>query len=203
MLLADKPFQLVKIPSNPSRRALVSLTRGAAALRDAGFPVELVIGPIVVDDKDPPAWAVALRKQCEDAIHEFRRRRRKEHARRTLEALSTPGKTDEEEIDTLLESVYRAHEAGEPSEDLLDTFLDTFESFLTPQGVEKADLVFDRVELDRAPDATGILLLATTRLTRAHFKRREPFLARLERWFTGRDGRRPEDVERMLRGLRE
>src|SRR5689334_22690008 len=118
MLLTNKPRQQVKIPSNPSRRDLVSRARGAAALRNAGFAVEIVVGPIA-DGEGAPAWALALRKQCEDAIHEFRRRTPEVHARKTLEALRAPPMTPQEEVVALLEAAYRAHASGQRGKDLL------------------------------------------------------------------------------------
>lgn len=108
-----------------------------------------------------------------------------------------------EQVDGLLERLYAAQSRGEPSSEALDAFLDTFETWLASEGLAKVDGLFSRVDLDRAPEALGILLLATTRLTRSHFVERDAFLERLASWLVGRNGRTPEDVNKMLEGLRE
>lgn len=113
------------------------------------------------------------------------------------------GKSDTEQVDELLKVAYDATARGVPSRDVLDAVLDTFEDWLKPDRVARVDLLFDRVDLDRAPESLGILLLATTRLTRASFARREAFIQRLRSWFVGRSGRTEQDVDSMLRGLRE
>lgn len=113
------------------------------------------------------------------------------------------GESDAEQVDDLLKLTYEALARGVRSRDVADAFLDTFDRWLTRDGVARVDLLFDRVDLDRAPESLGILLLATTRLTREHFARREAFFQRLSGWFIGRSGRTERDVDIMLRGLRE
>lgn len=111
--------------------------------------------------------------------------------------------TDAEQVGDLLKRTYEAHEQGGGFKEVLDALLDTFDRWLNVDGIARVDLLFDRVDLDRAPESLGILLLASTRLTRAYFARREAFVQRLTSWLIGRSGRTEQDVERMLRGLRE
>ncbi len=107
------------------------------------------------------------------------------------------------DVDAVLDDVYRAHAQGQPAEDILDTFLGTLECWLTLTGIAEVNLLFDRVDLARAPGSLGLLLLATTRLTREHFARRDAFVNRLRAWLIGRDGRTERAVDDVLRGLRE
>lgn len=214
MLLTNEPVEYLNIPvsllrpSGPEnlarsieRRDYVSRVRAIAALRRVGCVVE----PRFIDMEGAPVseeHAIALREEVEPAIRELADGR-VEHARRTIAEIDAGRKTDEEQVDDLLEAVYRAHSRGERPRDVLDTFLDTFERWLTPDGVAKVDALFDRIDLDRAPESAGIVLLATTRLTRAHFQRRDAFIGRLKGWLLGRSGRTEMDVETILRGLRE
>lgn len=112
-------------------------------------------------------------------------------------------RSDAARVDDLLDVVYRAHARGEDSVDVLDVLLDTIEPWLSRDGVARMDLLLDHVDLDRAPESFGVLLLATTRLTRAHFVRRDAFIERLRRWLVGRSGRREQDVDQMLQRLRQ
>jgi hypothetical protein len=175
--------------------------RAIAALRRVGCITE----PSFVDDdgtKVPDERASALRAEVEPAICELATGRAA-HARRTIEALDASRKSEAEQVDDYLDAIYGAHARGDRSRDVLDGLLDTLERWLTQDGIAKVDRLFDRIELDRAPESAGILLLATTRLTRAHFHRRDAFIERFQRWLVGRAGRTEEDVATILRGLRE
>jgi hypothetical protein len=206
MLLPDEPLQPVKVPASlverPARhRDLVRHLSAIASLRRAGCRAD----PAFTDDEGRPLpedRARALRERIEPEICALAPGR-SAHARRTVAELRAAHLDDEGQVKLLLDAVYRAHAHGVPPEEAADAFLDTFERWLTPAGIAKVDLVFDRVDLDRAPGSLGLLLLATTRLTRAHFARREAFLERLAGWLLGRSGRTAEDVEAMLQGLRE
>ncbi|HVK64007.1 MAG TPA: hypothetical protein VM694_06020 [Polyangium sp.] len=191
----------VKLVSQAPKREFVSRARGVAALRGAGIVVELEC----VDRRGAPLpekVAAMLRERAELAIRELSCGRAA-HARQTIASLASAAKDDAGQVTDLLDAVYDAHSKGARSRDMLDTFLDTFEGWLTAEGAAKVDLLFERLDLDRAPESMGILLLATTRLTRAHFTQRDSFLSRLTRWLVGRSGRTERDVETMLRGLRE
>jgi len=150
----------------------------------------------------PEKQELALRDEVEGAIRELVDGRAA-HAQRTIAELEASRKSDAEQVDDLLRVAYEAHARGVRSRAVLDALLDTFERWLTPDGVARVDLLFDHVDLDRAPESLGILLLATTRLTRAHFAHREPFVERLRKWLIGRSRRTEQDVDNMLRGLRE
>ncbi len=216
MLFDDEPVTQINIPrslvvSSPrpqptyaSRRRdreFVGRVRAIAAMRHAGCMVE----PIVTDEQGtrlPQEQELALREDVEKAVRELFSGRAA-HAKRTIDGLEAANKSDVEQVDDLLKGAYQKYAQGVRSRDLLDTLLDTFERWLTVEGVARVDLLFCRVDLDRAPESLGILLLATTRLTRAHFTRRDSFFERLSRWLVGRSGRTAQDVEAMLRGLRE
>jgi len=118
-----------------------------------------------------------------------------------------PGKSSSqsntEQVEGLLDALYAAQSQGQSSTDALDAFLDTFETWLTPEGLVKVNMLFSRVDLNRAPEALGILLLATTRLTRSHFVERDAFLDRFAQWLVGCNGRTSEYVCQLLVGLRE
>jgi hypothetical protein len=214
MLAANESVAYVNVVAPPLRssgrdetgrtrqqRDYASRLRAIAALRGAGFVVEAKLideqGALLSEER-----AAALREEVEPAIRELANGRAA-HARRTVAALEAARKSDAEQVDDLLHVVYQAHARGEPSGDVLDALLDTFEPWLAPDGIVRVDTLFDHLDLDRAPEAAGILLLATTRLTRAHFARREAFIARLDRWLVGRSGRTQRDVDNLLRGLRE
>lgn len=216
MLFDDEPATQIKVPrslvvSSPRPqstyllrrrdRELVGRVRAIAAMRRAGCIVEA----IVTDEQGarlPQEQELALRDDVEKAVRELSYGRAA-HARKAIEVLEASSKSDAEQVDDLLNRAYQAYAQGVRSRDLLDAFLDTFEGWLTTEGVVRVNLLFDRVDLDRAPESLGILLLATTRLTRAHFTRRDSFVERLSHWLIGRSGRTEEDVEAMLRGLRE
>ncbi len=125
------------------------------------------------------------------------------HARATIEQARQEAERDAQEASRLLDEAYRSHERGAEDEDVLEAFLDGLESWLTPRGARRVDVVFDRIELDRAPESLGLLLLATTRRTRHHFSHRAPFIERLAVFLIGRAGRTLTQVEAMLQGLRE
>lgn len=183
------------------RRDFVRRMSAIAALRHAGCIVE----PVITDDLGIAISATATSEmlaQVEPAIRELAKGRTA-HARRTIEELDVSHKSDSEQVDDLLDVAYQSHARGRRSSDALDVFLDTFERWLTRDGVGKVDMLFDRLDLDRVPESLGILLLATTRLTRAHFTRRDAFLERLGRWLVGRSGRTKQHVDNMLRGLRD
>lgn len=216
MLLTNQPVVQVSVPlsllSSPERdeparsarrrnRDLVHRMSAIAALRHSGCAVE----PIFTDDHGVPVpeeRMEAPRNAVEPGIRELSQGRIA-HARRTIAELTVSQKSDAEQVDALLDAVYQAHARGERSTDVLEPFLDSIEPWLTREGVARVDLLLDRLDLDRAPESLGILLLATTRLTRAHFVRRDAFVERLRRWLVGRAGRTEQDVDRMLRGLRE
>jgi hypothetical protein len=192
-----------KSPPSWSRRKrdFVHRMRAIGALRRAGFAVD----PRLQDDEGrdlPERDAATVSALAEDVIRELADGR-SAHAKRTIANLEASRKADPEQVDELLNTVYRAHTCGERSRDVLDSFLDTFERWLTPAGIAKVDLLFDRVTLDRAPESLGILLLSTTRLTRGSFARRDAFVERYRAWLVGRSGRTSEDVDALLAGLRE
>jgi len=208
MQAPNEPVQHVKFKqpsgvghSRPKdRRSYISRARAAAAWRRAG----VVIEPIFVDEKGSPTseeCASALREDVERDIRELSKGR-EAHARQTIAAIEASDKSDVAQVEDLLESVYRSHAQGERATELLDTFLDTFEGWLTPEGVAKVDMLFERIDLDRVPESMGTLILATTRLTCGHFQKRDAFIERLATWLVGRSGRTEQDVENMLRGLR-
>jgi hypothetical protein len=164
-----------------------------------------VVEPTFTDDQGarlPEKEELALRAEVESAIRELADGS-EAHAQRTIADLEASRRSDPEQVDDLLNVTCEAHARGARSRDVLDAFLDTFERWLTPEGVARVEMLFDRVDLDRAPDSLGVLLLATTRLTRDHFARREAFVERLRRWLIGRAGRTERDVDVLLRGLRE
>jgi hypothetical protein len=215
MLFPNEPVEQVQVPRSllpsspegePARSArrrqrdFVRRMRGIAALRHAGRVVE----PVFTDDRGAPVpeeQAAPLRAIVEPAVRELADGGAA-HARRTLAEIEASRKSDAEQVEDLLATVYRAHAQGHPSREVLDTLLDTFERWLTRDGVRKVDRLFEQVDLDRAPEALGLLLLATTRLTRENFARREAFVERLGRWLVGRSGRSQQDVDNILRGLR-
>ena len=216
MLFDDEPVTQVNIPrslvvSSPrpqstyaSRRRdreFVGRVRAIAAMRHAGCMVE----PIVTDEQGArlsQEQELPLRGDVEKAVRELFSGR-EAHAKRTIEGLEAASKSEPEQVDDLLKRAYQRYAQGMPSTDLLDAFLDTYERWLTMEGIARVNLLFDSVDLDRAPESLGILLLATTRLTRAHFARRDSFVERLSHWLIGRAGRTAQDVDAMLRGLRE
>lgn len=202
MILASSPARQVRLPAAIfGRRARVHRLSGIAALREAGFVIEPVVtaddGVMVSADR-----ATALLPEVEAEIGELSSGRR-EHARRTIASLRAARLDDGGQARDLMERVYAAHDRGAPAPAIGDIFLDTLETWLMPSGIAKVDLVFDHLDLDRVPGSIGVLLLASTRLTRAAFARRDAFVDRFARWLLGRDGRTSEDVEAMLRGLRE
>lgn len=214
MLLPNKPIEQVHVrrsllpsshegePARSARRRqrdFVRRMRGIAALRHAGRVVE----PVFTDDLGatvPEEQESALRAVVEPAIRELADGGAA-HARRTVAEIEASQQSDAEQVNALLAAVYHAHAQGRPSTDVLDEFLDTFERWLTRDGIPKVDLLFTQVELDRAPEPLGLLLLAMTRLTREHFQCRDAFVERLHRWLVGRSGRTQQDVEKILRGL--
>lgn len=214
-MLFDEPIRQINVPrslvvSGPAvkaagaarqRREFARRIGAFAALRRAGE----VIGPTFTDDEGqrlPEEEDRALRDEVEAAIRELAGGRAA-HAARTIAELEASRKSDVEQVDDLLKGAYQALAQGVRSRDVLDRFLDTFERWLTRDGVARVNLLFDRVDLGRAPESLGILLLATTRLTRENFVRRKAFVQLLSSWLIGRSGRTEEDVDSMLRGLRE
>jgi len=200
MLLPTDSVTTVRFPSNANRRQFAGRARAVAAL----MVVNALVIPIPVDERGAPlpdVLAIPMQKQIQEAAVELARGPRL-HARKTIEELESSIPTMSEHVDKLLETLYAAHARAEPSAETLDPFLDTFETWLIPSGVAKVDMLFSRVDLDRVPQSLGVLLLATTRLTRNHFAVREAFCERLAKWLVGRDGRTAEQVEKMLEGLR-
>jgi len=196
----DSPYP-IRFPSNANRRQFAARVHAASAL----MTVYSLVIPVFVDEHGamlPEAVAHAQRQEIQRAIVELSQGRL-HHARQTIALIEMSSQSIPEQVDTLLHTLYGAQMQGEPSADVLDGFLDTFETWLAPEGVPKVDLLFSRVDLNRAPEALGILLLATTRLTRSHFSERNAFVERLANWLVGRNGRTPEHVEKMLEGLRE
>jgi hypothetical protein len=178
---------------------LIRSVREIAALHLAGEhvePVFLAPGGEPVPDEE----ARALGAELAPAVAALSRGTGA-HARALIAEIRASRKTEGEQVDDVLAAVYRGHAAGSDSEDVIDPFLDTFEGWLSPDGVAKVDLLFDRVDLDRAPASLGIVLLATTRLTRTRFAHREAFVERLRAWLVGREGRTAKQVDTMLRGL--
>ena len=206
MLPANEPIRKVDVPADilsagRRDRGLVRPARKIATLRRAGVVAE----PRVTDEQGAPVSgerAQALLAAVEEAVRELARGHAA-HARRTLAEIEASRKSDAEQVDDLLDAVYGAHARGDRGKDVLDAFLDTFERWQNRDGVPRVDLLFERVDLDRAPDSLGVLLLATTRLTRGHFARRVAFVERLRAWLIGRAGRTERSVDAMLRGLRE
>lgn len=214
MLPPNEPVEYVKVPislqQSPGgkepgragqRRDFVSRARAIAVLRRVGCIAE----PCFIDTdgtKVSDERVSALREDVEHAIGELASGRAA-HARQTIEALDAPRKSAAEQVDDFLGAIYEAHARGDRSRDVLDRLLDTLERWLTPDGIARVDMLFDRIELDRAPESAGILLLATTRLTRAHFHRRDAFIERFQRWLVGRAGRTEDDVDTILQGLKE
>jgi hypothetical protein len=206
MLPANEPVRKVDVPANilsavRRDRGLVQPARKIATLRRAGVVVE----PRVTDEQGAPVSgerAQALLAVVEQAVRELARGHAA-HARRTIAEIQASCKSDAEEVDDLLETVYRAHARGDRGRDVLNAFLDTFERWQNRDGVPKVDLLFERVDLHQAPDSLGVLLLATTRLTRGHFACRAGFVERLRAWLIGRAGRTERGVDALLRGLRE
>ncbi|MRG93539.1 hypothetical protein [Polyangium spumosum] len=201
MQTTHAPVRHVQFVAKAPKRDFISRARGVAALRGAGFVVELTF----VDAHGAPLpeeLAALLRERTEPAIRELACGRAA-HAQKTIASVESAIREDADQVTDLLDAVYEAHAKGTRARDVLDTFLDTFEGWLTADGAANVDQLFERLDLDRAPESMGILLLATTRLTRAHFMEREPFITRLTRWLVGRAGRTERDVDNMLRGLRE
>jgi hypothetical protein len=198
MLPANEPVRKVDVPAKilsagRRDRGLVRPARGLATLRRAGVLAE----PRVTDEQGAPVFVEqALLETIEEAVRELAPGRAA-HARRTLAEVEAARKSHAEQVDDLLEMVYQAQARGDQGRDVLDAFLDRFERWQNRDGVPKVDLLFDRVVLDRAPESLGILLLATTRLTREHFARRAAFVERLRVWLIGRAGRTEQRVDAM------
>jgi hypothetical protein len=196
----DSPC-VIRFASNANRRQFAERARATAAL----MMVHSLVILVPVDEHGAPlpeAIASVQQEQINQAIAELSHGRL-HHARQTIARLESSSYSISEQVDRLLDTLYAAKTQGGPSTAVLDAFLDTFETWLAPEGIAKVDELFLRVDLNRAPDALGILLLATTRLTRNHFVERDAFLERLAKWLVGRNGRTPEDVNKMLLGLRE
>jgi hypothetical protein len=182
-------------------RGIVRPARRIATLRRMG--IEAV--PRVTDEHGAPVpgeRAQALIDEIDADARELSQGRAT-HARRTIAGVEASRKSDADQVDDLLATIYAAHARGERGTEVLDVFLDTFERWRNREGATRVDLLFDRVALDRAPDSLGILLLATTRLSREHFARRAAFAERLRAWLVGRAGRTGRSVDAMLRGLLE
>lgn len=124
------------------------------------------------------------------------------HARLTVQRAIEEARDDAAAVDRLLNVVYRLHADGRTADDVLDSFHDAVAPWLSPAGVRRVDLLFDSVDVARAPEALGVLLLTITRLTRHHFPRRDGFLERFAASLTGRGNRTAAQVEALLRGLR-
>lgn len=200
LALQDSPCP-IRFPSNANRRQFAGLVRGAAAL----MAVNSLVIAVPVDEYGKPLpepIASVQNVQIQEAIAELSQGRL-QHARRTIALLKSSSESISEQVDGLLSALYAAQTRGELSTVALDAFLDTFETWLNPVGVGKVDLLFLRVDLNRAPESLGILLLASTRLTRSHFLERNAFIERLAKWLVGRNARTPEHVNKMLEGLRE
>jgi len=206
MLTTNETVKHIDIPrslvaAGQRDRRLVLRIRAIAALRRVGWVVE----PTFTDDEGvpiPEEQARALAAAVEPAVRELSRGRAA-HARRTIAELESAQKSDEQQVDDLLDTVYQAQARGERSREVLDAFLDTLERWQNREGAPRIDRLFERVELERAPESLGILLLATTRLTRGHFARREAFIDRLRSFLIGRAGRSERRIDDILRGLRE
>jgi hypothetical protein len=204
MRKANEQVEQVRFPRVLMRARRRDFVRGLCAI-DALREVGCIADPSFTDDEGRPVseeQARALREEIEPAVRELARGRAA-HARRTVAEIEAGQKSDAGLISAILDALYAAHARGERSRDALGPFLDAFERWLTPDGTAKVEALFDRVELDRAPESLGILLLASTRLTRAHFARRAAFVERLRGWLVGRAGRTERSVDDMLRGLRE
>jgi hypothetical protein len=206
MLLAEEPVRQIAIPrklvtDGVRDRRLTRRLQAIATLRRAGQIVEPTFtddqGALVTDEQAEP-----LRARVEPQVRELARGRAA-HARQTIAVVEASRKSGPEQVDDLLDAVYRSHAQGERSKRVLDAFLDTFERWQNPAGVPRIELLFARVDLARAPEATGLLLLATTRLTRTQFVNREAFIERLRGFLVGRGGRTEQQVDGLLRGLRE
>lgn len=124
------------------------------------------------------------------------------HARQTIDRVAAESRGDDDEVSRALDEVYRGHVDGRAAEEVLDAFLDHVHPWLTPRGVPRIDRLFETLDLARAPESLGVLLLAITRLTRQHFSRRGDFVDRFAAFLTGRGGRSAAQVEAVLRGLR-
>ncbi len=199
LIPTDSPCP-IRFPSNANRRQFVERAGATAAL----MTVHSLVIPLPVDEHGAPlsgAAADAQQAEIQHAITELAPGRRA-HARQTIARLVASSQSDSEHVEQVLEALYAAHSRGESSTETMDGFLDTFETWLNPRGITKVDQVFSAFDLNRAPEALGIVLLATTRLTKTHFKQRDGFLERLTKWLVGRDGRTPEQVAKMLEGLR-
>lgn len=199
MLIRDEAALEVLVrepqPGRPARR-LSREVRKISTLRRLGFRAEPKF-----ETKATPEEEEARRAMVERAVRAFRQGH-SAHARQTAAEAAASLSTDTEQVDALLASAYRWHREGKPGKEILRAFLDTFELWLTEAGKAKVDLVFDGVDLERLPPSLGLLLLASTRLTRDHFTRREAYCERLRRALIGKDGRNERQVEAMLRGLR-
>jgi hypothetical protein len=206
MLVANEPTRQIKIPRSflveeRSSRSYVRRVRALASLHQIGIIAE----PTFIDDQGaliPEEQAREMRALVDPAVFDLRQGPAA-HARRTIAEIEASRKSDAEQVDDLLGTVYRAHAKGERAKDVLDPFLDTFERWLCLDGVLKVDILFARVDLERAPASLGILLLSTTRVTRESFARRAEFIERLRGFLVGREGRTERSVDNMLRGLRE
>ncbi len=201
MLLPIEPARQIWFPVDAPRPARSTHIREAAALRQVGCRVEFTF----VDASGAPISeksASRHRNEIEPLIREFSRGR-KNHAQHTIAKLKAAQQTPSEQVETLLQSVYRAHGKGEHSKAVLGLFFDTVQTWLKLEGIAKMERLFEQIDLDRVPESLGIVLLATTRLTAEHFQQREAFFTRLTAWFCGRGGRTSNDVDVMLRGLRQ
>jgi hypothetical protein len=204
MLLVNEPVRQVEVPASSlaiarGDRGLAWQANKVAALRRFGVVAELRF----TDDQGnvvPAEQARALRGGFEAAVRELAVGRLA-HVRQTLATIAAANQTAEQQVDGLLATVYEAHGGGQPGDAILDAFLDPYETWQRPEGVARIDLLFDRLALERAPESLGLLLLATTRLTRHHFVRRAAFVERLRAFLVGRGGRTERDVEKILQGL--
>lgn len=217
MLFPESPPRQIKIPASllqqpAAEEPRLSMSRrkrdfarrmnSIVALRHGGSVVAPVFtdahGIVILDERA----TAALLSETESAVRELARGRTA-HVRQTVVKLEASRKSDAQQVEDLLAELYANHGHERRGANAMDDFLDTFEGWLNRGGVARVDMLFDRIDLDRAPPPLSILLLAMTRLTRACFTRRDPFLARLSGWLIGRDGRTAQDVDNMLRGLRE
>lgn len=186
--------------SSRARRDLSRHLRSIVALRALG--VQAV--PEIVDASGATvadAQLLADLAEVEAALHALSSGPAA-HARQTLDHVAAESRGDDDEVSRALDEAYRGHADGHAAEEVLDAFLDHVQPWLTPRGVPRIDRLFETLDLARAPESLGVLLLAITRLTRQHFSRRGDFVDRFAAFLMGRGGRTAAQVEAMLRGLR-
>lgn len=183
-----------------ARRRRARDLRGVAALRALGVQV----APEVVDAAGAPvtdAQASAVVAEVEADLRALSSGPAA-HAQETVSSVAAEARRDDDEVSRTLDEVYRRHDDGRPAEEVLRAFHERVKPWLSSLGVRRVDHLFDVIDLARAPESLGVLLLAITRLTRQHFARRNDFVVRFASFLTGRGGRTAAQVEAVLRGLR-